>query len=89
MTLASGSGFRRWHAINPRGWTLLILCMMIFSAVGIGLGPGYQQEGYVLVFLASVAGTVATSMAFSLNSAMAGHRGPLAAPGAANPRPPE
>jgi hypothetical protein len=46
---------------------------MFFSAIGVGVSPGGYAGGYVFVFLAAVAGIVATSIAVSLRSKAIGH----------------
>jgi hypothetical protein len=46
---------------------------MFLSAMGVGVSPGGYAGGYVFMFLAAVAGIVATSIAVSLRSKAIGH----------------
>jgi hypothetical protein len=57
-----------------RGWILFFLCLMFVSAIEVGISPVSYAVGYVLVFLAAVAGIVATSLVVSLGSKTVGHR---------------
>lgn len=51
-----------------RGWILFFLSVMVVSAVEMVTASAGNAEGFVLLFLAAMAGTDATSIAISLNS---------------------
>ncbi len=56
--------------------TLFLLSVMSFSALGIGTTPSgaHLASAYVVLFLAAVAGVVATSMSTSIMAERSGSR---------------